>query len=63
MKRIIIAMLLILTLLSLTACNANVHLCDAPYMPYGTGCCYDKNQNAVCDLDETSGQTPQTNAT
>lgn len=32
-------------------------VCNSPYIRHGTGCCLDRNGNAVCDGDETGGVT------
>lgn len=39
----------------------NIPVCKSPYYEYKTGeCCLDKNNNKVCDEDETGEQEPTT---
>ena len=35
-------------------------VCNQPYIRYSTGCCLDKNNNAICDNDEAEKVTKET---
>ncbi|MBW2981422.1 hypothetical protein KY343_00950 [Candidatus Woesearchaeota archaeon] len=44
---------------SISAHAVNPVVCDAPYIRYGTGCCLDKNNNKICDNDESEPEEPE----
>lgn len=61
MKKIIIGLILILSLV-LVGCSTETQevVCNKPYIKVGTKCCLDVNGNNICDKDEEEKSTKET---
>ncbi|MDP3734207.1 MAG: hypothetical protein Q8R37_03175 [Nanoarchaeota archaeon] len=58
LRNILLCFLLVTFLVIITGCtqsttNTNQVVCNKPYILVGTECCLDKNDNSICDRDET----------
>ena len=59
MKKMVYAVLGIITVLIVSGCTqkVNTNTCQAPYISNGTACCLDQNNDAKCDDAQGSGCT------
>lgn len=60
MKKIMILFLVFSVMILLAGCQTIV--CKEPYMRFEAGCCIDKNDNNICDEDDTGEETVQETA-
>jgi hypothetical protein len=58
MKKIIL--ILLLTMIFIIGCSQNI-TCNTPYILVGGSCCLDKDNNSICDKDETKTEPENIN--